>query len=263
MSLDAAGHRALADRILEAMRTGVGIEPPRLSLPLELEDSYAVQRVVIDELLAAGDRVSGFKIGFTSRAMQEMYGVDEPDFGRLLASMDVPPGGTIVTDGLVDPRIEPEVAFVLSHDLRGPGVDVEAVLAATATVHASFEVIDSRVGSERAKGVDSIADNAGAGRVVLAAEGFDPRGVDLAALAITMDAAGEHHEGLGEAAFGHPAASVAWLANKLAEVGEVGGTLDAGHVVLSGSVTRSVAMAAGQTARGSFGALGELEVHFA
>lgn len=252
--------RALADRILQAIATGTPIDPPSDTLPLELPDSRAIQNMVVAGILASGAVFTGHKVGFTSKAMQEMYGITSPDFGRLFDRYAHANGATVATAGLCDPRVEPEIAFVLRDDLRGPGATIEDVLEATDFVCASIEIIDSRVGSTRARGVDSIADNAGAGGYVLGDVRLGPRDVDLAAIAVSITVDGETLEGRGEDAMGHPAAAVAWLADKLAEFDE---GIAAGSVVLPGSVTRSVAVGAGSTLHADFGPLGAVDVAFA
>lgn len=252
--------RALADRILDAIATGVPMDPPSDTLPLELPDSRAIQNLVVAGILATGAEFTGHKIGFTSKAMQEMYGITSPDFGRLFDRYAHANGATIATAGLCDPRVEPEIAFVLRSELRGPGVTIDDVLDATEFVCASIEIIDSRVGSTRARGVDSIADNAGAGGYILGDVQLGPRDVDLAAIEVAITVDGETLHGRGEDAMGHPAAAVVWLADKLAEFGE---GIAPGSVVLPGSVTRSVAVGAGSSLRADFGPLGAVEAVFA
>lgn len=258
--MDHQAQRRLADQIVRAMDSGRGLEPPSDTLDFSLTDSYAIQQMVIADLLARGAVVVGHKIGFTSEAMRVMYGVDEPDFGKLLDTMAVPDGGTILTAGLVDPRVEPEITFRLGRRLQGPGVTVADVLGATDEVLASLEVIDSRVGSERCKGIDSVADNAGAGRFVLAASGTPPTDLDFERLAVDFRAGDEHYTGTGADVMDHPAAAVAWLANALADLDEA---LEPGALVMSGAITRSVKGTPGTEAHADFGQLGTVSVRFA
>lgn len=255
-------HRQMAERLHEAKRTGRGIVPPSEEIEYTLDDAYLVRRRFVDLMLAEGRTAKGHKIGFTSEAMQKMYGMTGPDFGQLLDDVFVPVGTAVPASSLADARVEAEIAFVLSAPLHGPGVTVEDVLGATEYVCAAIEVIDSRVGAMRAKAVDSIADNAGAGRVVLSQLHLDPRSVDLVGTPIEMHVDGEVQRGVSGDVMGSPAVAVAWLADKLASIGGLGGRLQAGDVVMSGSAVRSVAVRAGSRLSATFGAFGSIEIDF-
>ena len=260
--LSEAEHEVLAQRLLDAIDAGRGIDPPSSTIPLTIEDAYRVRRRLVDHLIARGARPRGHKIGFTGEAMQRMYGMTGPDFGQLLDYMFVPAGAKVPASTLADARAEPEIAFELARPLRGPGVEVGDVLDAVRCVRAAVEVIDSRVGAVRARGVDSAADNAGAGRVVLGEVEVGPRDVDLAELTMTFRADGESQTGRAGDVMGHPAAPVAWLANRLAAMDGLGGSLDEGDVVISGSPVRSVAVAAGSRLDADFGPLGTIGIDF-
>lgn len=254
--------REMAERLHEAKRTGHGIVPPSEEIEYTLDDAYLVRRLLVDSMLAEGRVAKGHKIGFTSEAMQKMYGMSGPDFGQLLDDVFVPVGEPVPASRLADARVEAEIAFVLSAPLNGPGVTVDDVLAATDHVCAAIEVIDSRVGAMRAKAVDSIADNAGAGRVVLSSLQLHPRSADLTGTPIEMHVDGEVQRGVSGDVMGNPAAAVAWLANRLAEIDGLGGSLLAGDVVMSGSAVRSVAVRAGSRLSASFGSFGTIEIDF-
>lgn len=260
--LSADEHAALARRLVEARDAGQGIDPPSFNLEYNFNDAYRVRRLVVDALIARGHRPVGHKIGFTAKAMQEMYGMTGPDFGQLLDYMDATDRDPVTVSDLADTRVEPEVAFVLARPLRGAAC-VEDVLDATAYVTAALEVIDSRVGSVRAAAVDSIADNAGAGLFILGQTHLGPSEVDLAAIYISMTVDGQTLTGEGRAVMDHPVNAVTWLANKLHEIDGLGGRLEAGDVVLSGSVTRSVEVHAGSRLSADYGPLGTIEVNFA
>ncbi len=176
--------------------------------------------------------------------------------------MLVPAGAPTAASRRANARAEPEIAFELARPLRGPGVTVDDVLDATRAVRGAVEVIDSRVGAMRAKAVDSIADNAGAGYVVLGEIAVPPRELDLAALLMEFDVDGQRQTGSGGEVMGHPAAPVAWLANRLCELDGLGGTLESGHIVISGSPTRSVAVHAGSQLHADFGPLGSISISF-
>jgi len=254
---------AMARRLYEAKRTGVGlVPPPSEEIEFTMDDAYLVRRRFVDMLIADGRTPKGHKIGFTSEVMQRMYGMSGPDFGQLMDDVFVPLGEPVPASALADARVEAEIAFVLERPLHGPGVTVEDVLDATRQVCAAIEVIDSRVGAMRAKAVDSIADNAGAGKVVLGAVRLFPRDLDLAGVPILMEVDGEVQRGVSGDVMGNPANAVAWLADKLAAIGGLGGSLEAGDVVMAGSAVRSVAVRAGSRLHATFGPFGEIEIVF-
>jgi 2-keto-4-pentenoate hydratase len=198
-------------------------------------------------------------IGLTAKAMQEMLGVDEPDYGCLYADRVLEDGAQIAAAGLIAPRVEPEIAFVLAKPLSGPGVTAQDVLAATAYVVPALEVIDSRIADWNIGLVDTIADNASCARVVLGSQRSGSLDVDLAAAAVDLWVNGESvQQGTGAAVLGHPAEAIAWLANALAGHGV---TLQAGHVLLPGSLTAAVPFAAGDHVVADFAELGTVEVH--
>ena len=177
----------------------------------------------------------GKKIGVTSKAVQDMLGVHQPDFGFLTDRMDVP-GGVIDVNahGLIQPRAEAEIAFILNRPLTGPGVTDADVLAATAAIAPCFEIVDSRIHDWKIGIVDTVADNASCGVYVVGEARVDPRSVDLPGLKVTVTKNGAPlSEGYGSAVQGSPLTAVAWLANTL---GRHGVTLDAGDVILSGSL---------------------------
>ncbi len=222
--------------------------------------AYAIQSVWLDLKLAAGARLVGRKIGLTSEAMQEQMGVNQPDYGFLLDTMAAPSGGVLMCNEFIQPRLEPEIAFWLAEDLRGPGVTTEHVLAVTRGVSAALELVDSRITNWRITIVDTIADNASSGRMIVSDAVIPPDGLDLAVVSTVLTRNGEPvGTGTGAAVLGHPAMAVAWLANKLAEFGVA---LLAGQVVLSGSMSGAVPVAPGDTFRGTFTELGEVSLSF-
>lgn len=262
MKLTDAEHDDLAARLFGAIQTGVGIDPPSKTLDYSFQDAYRVRRKLVDRLIGTGARPKGHKIGFTSEAMQKMYGMSAPDFGILLDTAFREAGMPVPVANLCDTRAEPELAFELARPLEGPGVTLEDALAATAKVHAAVEIIDSRVGAMRAAANDSLADNAGAGWVILGSIGLAPEEVDLAAVEIAMEVDGEAQSGLAASVMGHPAQPLAWLANKLPELNGLGGTLKAGDIVITGAPLRSVAVSPGSKLRATFGPFGPIELEF-
>ena len=246
-------------RTAEEQRTAVAPVAGRFG-ELTVGDAYAVQLANIETRLGAGDRVVGRKIGLTSLAMQTQLGVDQPDYGHLLASMAVPNGGAVTTAELIAPRIELEIAFLLGRGLEGPGVTTADALAATEAVFPSLEIIDSRIADWKIGLVDTVADNASSGRFVMPSRLTPVRNLDLRLLGGIMEINGMLTSwSCGAAALGDPAACVAWLANALAPYG---GRLEAGEIVLSGALDKSVPVKAGDVVRADFDRLGSAGVRF-
>ncbi len=201
---------------------------------LTIADAYAISLDALARRQADGERVVGKKIGVTSKAVQDMLGVHQPDFGFLTDRMWVEGDIDIAAHGLIQPRAEAEIAFILKSQLVGPGVTAADVIAATASIAPCFEIVDSRIADWKIGIIDTVADNASCGVFVIGAARADAAAHDLAALHVTVTKNGAPlSEGYGAAVQGSPAAAVAWLANTL---GEYGVTLDAGDVILSGSL---------------------------
>jgi 2-keto-4-pentenoate hydratase len=262
MQMTDAAHDALAERLHRAMRAGRGIDPPSETLSYGFEDAYRVRRKLVDRMIAEGGQPRGHKIGFTSEAMQKMYGMSGPDFGILLDTMFVSAVQPVRVSQLSNTRAEPELAFELARPLSGPGITVEHALAACVRVWAAIEVIDSRVGAMRAKAHDSLADNAGAGWVVLGSVPLDPGKLNLPELMLTMEVEGHTQSAPAGDVMGHPAAPLAWLANKLPELDGLGGALQPGDIVITGAPVRSVAVVAGTQLHATFGPLGSIDLTF-
>ena len=189
--LDARATMAL-ERLAAARATGRPCPPVRTLLPPgDIGAAYAVQAAWVASQVAAGDRVAGRKIGLTNPAVQAQLGVDQPDFGTLLSTMDCPPGEPIDTGRLLQPKIEAEVAFVLARDLDAPDIGPDDVLAATASVVAALEIVDSRIADWDISIVDTVADNASSGLFTLGPERRPPDGLDLAACPMRLWRDGE------------------------------------------------------------------------
>jgi 2-oxopent-4-enoate/cis-2-oxohex-4-enoate hydratase len=201
---------------------------------LTLDDAYAISLTFLAHRRKDGERVIGKKIGVTSKIVQDMLGVHQPDFGFLTDWMHVEGDIDVDAKALIAPRAEAEIAFILKDGLTGPGVTAEQVIAATEYIAPCFEIVDSRIRDWKIGIVDTVADNASCGVFVLGDARADPRGHDLPSLHVTVTKNGEPlSEGHGSAVQGDPAQAVAWLANTL---GAYGVTLDAGDIILSGSL---------------------------
>ena len=223
------------ETLFAALRSGRTIAPLSESDPaLTIDDAYAISLDILARRKAEGERVVGKKIGVTSKAVQDMLSVHQPDFGFLTDAMFVDEVIDCEKLRLIQPRAEAEIAFILRETLAGPGITPADVLAATEAIAPCFEVVDSRIADWRIGIVDTVADNASCGVFALGAERLDPAGFDLPALHVAVNKNGAPlSEGYGHAVQGDPAMAVAWLANTL---GEYGVTLEAGEVILSGSL---------------------------
>jgi 2-keto-4-pentenoate hydratase len=259
--LDAAEIERLAQRLFDderAARSGAPLsdEHPQMSVA----DAYAVQLGYVAARVGAGARIAGHKVGCTNPVIQQLFNIDQPDYGHLLDDMLLVDGAAISMRGLVLPRVEPEIAFILREPLRGPGVTPARVLLATAGVLPCFEIIDSRIVDWRIKFVDTVADNGSSARCVLGDRLVPVDRLDLRLLGVVLERNGEViATGAGAAALGHPAAAVAWLANTLAERGQF---LDAGQVVLPGALTTAPPAHAGDVFHASFAELGTVRCRF-
>lgn len=260
--MDADTRQQAATALLEAYETGKPIEPLIDTYPdIVLEDSYAIQLLQIEHRLAAGATIKGHKVGLTSAVMQRQMKVDQPDFGHLLDDMFYLENSTIQAGTFLQPRIEPEVAFVLKKPLKGPGVTVAEAAAAVDFVLPSLELIDSRIRDWKISFFDTVADNASSAGVVLGSTPVALADVDLRRSGCVLHRNGEVvGTGAGGAVLGSPVTSLAWLANTL---GARGVTLEAGHVVLPGSITASVAVSPGDTFSATFAGVGSVTVRFA
>lgn len=260
-----ATSRAIIDRYADALAAAERSRRPlqpltELSPELSLSDAYAIQRANVARRTRAGERIVGHKIGLTARTMQELFGVDEPDYGHLLDTMVHDASVPLDLSELIDPQIEVEPAFVLGRGLAGPGVTSTAVLAATEYISVCFEIIDSRIRDWRIRVQDTVADNGSSARVIMGSLKVSPATLALDDLETVLELDGQVLErGNTAAILGHPANGVAWLANKLAEFGV---SLAAGDVVLPGTCTRCRRIGGHARARGSIAGLGEVSLRF-
>lgn len=234
---------------------------------MTMDDAYAVQQAWMKRKVAAGRRVIGWKIGLTSKAMQYALNIDIPDSGVLLDDMMFDDGAVIPADRFIQPRIEAEIVFMMKAPLKGPGVTVADVLAATDFIQPSLEILDTRilrVDPETKKTrtiVDTIADNAADGGLVLGGHRLRPADVDMRWMGAIVARNDEVEEtGLGAGVLNDPALGIAWLANRL---GQYGDSIEAGQVVLSGSFIRPVEAPHGSAIVADFGPHGTVRCHFA
>ena len=258
-----------ADKILsygnmlyDCLRKRRTIEPLTEREPdITIEDAYRISLRLLQRRLDDGEAVIGKKIGVTSKAVMNMLQVDQPDFGYLTDRMVYNNGDEMpISSEMIQPRAEGEIAFILKHDLEGPGITNAAVLRATECVMPCFEIVDSRIRDWKIRIQDTIADNASCGAFMLGDRAVDPRNVDLVTCGMVHSKNGEViATGAGAAALGSPVNCVAWLANTL---GEFGIKLEAGEVILSGSLVPLHPVVPGDSMSLSIGGIGNASVRF-
>jgi 2-keto-4-pentenoate hydratase len=254
--------KRLSEHLAKAEENREGVEPlTRVEPKLSIKQAYEVQLTTIRRKMEAGARIVGKKIGLTSRAMQELLGVDQPDYGHLLDDMMVENGGEVSRNRVLQPKVEAEIAFVLKKDLTGPCVNAMDVLLATDYVLPAIEIVDSRIIDWEIGLADTIADNASSGLYVLGEKPVKVDTVNLSQIGMVLYKNEEiANTGVGAAALGNPATCVAWLANKLYEFGI---SLKAGEVILSGALSAAVSAEPGDQFKVRMAHLGEVSVRFA
>ncbi len=236
MSLDDNKIKSYGDTLYECLRECRTIDPITDQEPdITIEDAYHISLQLLQRRLDDGEKIIGKKIGVTSKAVQNMLNVYQPDFGYLTDRMVCDNGSEIpISSQMIQAKAEGEIAFILKHDLEGPGVTNADVLRATECLMPCFEIVDSRITDWQIKIQDTIADNASCGMFVLGDRAVSPDKVDLVTCGMVHEKNGEIiATGAGAAALGSPVNCVAWLANTL---GEFGIKLQAGEVILSGSL---------------------------
>jgi 2-oxopent-4-enoate/cis-2-oxohex-4-enoate hydratase len=251
----------LGDTLFRALENRTTIAPLTETHPaITVDDAYRISLRLLENRLAKGEQVIGKKIGVTSQAVMDMLNVHQPDFGFMTDAMrhdgDMP-----ISQLLIQPRAEGELAFILKKDLVGPGVTMADVIAATEAIVPCFEVVDSRIHDWKIKIQDTVSDNASCGLFTInESAAINPDGFDLSTCVMTVTKNGkEISRGLGSAAMGNPAICVAWLANTL---GEFGIKLNAGDVILSGSLVPLEPVQAGDSMTVSVEGIGACSVNF-
>ncbi|HHJ36089.1 MAG TPA: 2-oxopent-4-enoate hydratase [Gammaproteobacteria bacterium] len=249
--------------LYDALRSCQMVEPLTEREPdMTVEDAYAISSHLLSLRLADGEKIVGKKIGVTSAVVQNMLGVDRPDFGYLTDRMVVEEGEPLsLSTKMIQPRAEGEIAFVLKRDLEGPGVTVADVLRATDFIVPCFEIVDSRIRDWKIKIQDTVADNASCGYFLLGQEAVSPHRLDLSTCGMVVELNGRLcSTGAGAAALGaSPVTTMVWLANTL---GELGTPLKAGEVILSGSLVPLQPVKPGDYMSVSIGGIGRTAVRF-
>jgi 2-oxo-3-hexenedioate decarboxylase len=251
--------RDLAARLVDAEAKRAPIAAlTTTSGPFDVATAYQVQDAVLAARVQDGAVVTGAKLGLTSAAKQRQMHVDQPLYGWLTDDMALDVGQPLDCERLIQPRCEPEIAFLMSRDLAGPQVTAAHVLAATAAVYPAIDVLDSRFAGYSFTLPDVVADNASAAGFLLGGQATEPAGVDLRLAGLVLEKNGELvATAAGAAVLGHPAAAVAWLVRALAGRGC---GLAAGQVVIAGALTEAVPVAPGDTVVAHFDRLGTVEL---
>lgn len=250
-----------AQTLYAARKSRTPIAPLSESDPtLTTADAYAIQQEYAAMLLGDGGSIVGYKLGLTSKPMQELLGVDQPDYGPVLSGMVFDDGTRLRLGDYIQPKIEAEIALHLRHALRGPGVTAADAARAIGGASAALELVDSRIADWKITLVDTIADLASSAAIILSPEvvpidGWEPR---LCGMVVSRN--GETQAtGAGAAALGDPVSAVAWLANTLAPFDV---TLEAGHVVMTGALHAAFPVKAGDVIDAAFDRLGDVTVRF-
>lgn len=251
-----------AKSLLTAYQSGIPVEPLTVDFSgADLSVAYAIAQAQVHQWETDGDIVKGHKVGLASAAMQRQMGVDQPDFGHLTASMFHLEHHPIPADRFIQPRVEPEVAFVLNRRLAGPGVTVAEAVRAVDFVLPALEIVDSRIKDWKIGIFDTVADNASSGGVVLGSQPVRLDGLDLRLAGCTLHINGDLvATGAGGAVLGSPINALVWLANT---VGPLGVTLEPGHIILPGSMTKAFPVRPGDSVVSHVAGLGSVTAIFA
>jgi len=254
-------YQVIAEELLTAERQCIPIDPLTNVYPtMTVEDAYHIQLAIVEKKKTDKNKIIGKKIGLTSRAMQRLLNVNEPDYGHLLSNMLLLEGEPCVRKKLIWPRVEGELAFVLKERLQGPGITPSDVLRATEGIMPAFEIVDSRIRDWKIKLPDTVADNGSSAFLVLGSRMMPVKDLDLRLIGMVLEKNGEVvSTGAGAAVWGNPAAAVAWLANKLSDFGIA---LEAGEIILSGALTAAEDANEGDVFSVSFDRLGTLSLKF-
>jgi len=251
----------IAHQLLKAHEMGQSIPPITESYPtLGIDDAYQIQFHLLEKKLKKGEKLIGWKVGVTSQAVMEQLGMFEPIFGHLMDSSICKEGAPIPFNSFIQPGIEPEIAFRIASNLKGPITQVEKVLESTDAVFPAIEIVDSRIKDWKIKPPDAIADNALHYGILVGSRGISPKTIDFCKEGVQVEINGRVvASGLASAVLGTPINSVVILTNKLSEFGI---SLRPGAIVMTGSITQFLRVGRGDEVRVIFSTLGVLEARF-
>ncbi|KKK39130.1 2-keto-4-pentenoate hydratase [Mesobacillus campisalis] len=250
-----------AAALLEAENAKEPIDPFTSSAEdISVDDAYQIQLEQIRHKVDNGAVIVGKKIGLTSKVMQDMFNVSQPDYGHILDSMMYKNGETISLEQFIQPKVEFEIAFVLKRDLKGPNVTIEDVIEATDYVVPAIEIIDSRIKDWKFKFEDTVADNGSSAGAILGGQPVQLNDIDLPSVGMTVYKNGELLDSAtGSAVMGNPLNAVAWLANALSSYDI---SLNKGEVILSGALSAAVPIEDGDSFTADFAHLGSVSAAF-
>lgn len=254
-------YKKISELLFDAGNKCYQIEPLTDTYPnISVEDAYRIQLEGVALKRALGEKIIGLKVGLTSKAVQKMLGVNEPDYGHLTDRMLIQEGQVCKIKNLIQPKAEGELAFCLKDTLKGPGVTIADVYNATSYVVPAIEIVDSRISNWKIKLEDTISDNGSSAMFVLGSRFTPIDQIDMRLIGMNFEKNGELiASGTGAEVWGNPAAAVAWLANKLSEFDI---ELNAGSIIMSGSFTAMSSVVAGDIVTISFAEMGSLSLKF-
>ncbi|MCY4099701.1 MAG: hypothetical protein OXF46_02150 [Rhodobacteraceae bacterium] len=235
------------------------ITPPAKKVRLNTADAESIRRKVLDCYIDDGDTRLGYKIGFTSKIVQEQHGISEPEFGYLTSRMKLSNQGQIPILGMAPVLVEPEICFKLADGFECTEISVQDVLDNTERIYLSLELVESRVGLT--SGIENvIMDNVGASRIFISEPGFAPGDFDLENTTVNLMVDDLPFNGKTSDVLGNPANSVIWLNKRLAKLGPLGGQLGKGDYVMTGSPIRPVPLVKGSMIKAEWSSVGTIEV---
>lgn len=253
--------KRVAESLYKAEKGGYQIDTISTQNPdMMIEDAYKIQLTNVEKKVENGEKIIGMKVGLTSKGMQNLLGVHEPDYGHLTDKMLLLEGDVCPIKELIQPKVEGELAFCLKKTLKGPGITIADVYNATGWVVPAFEIVDSRIKDWKIKLVDTVADNGSSAKLVLGSKMTQIGNIDMRLVGMNLEKNGKLvSTGTGAEVWGNPAAAVAWLANKMAQFNI---ELKEGDIVLSGAVTAAEAAKSGDIFTVSFQGMGSVTVKF-
>ncbi|MBP1046852.1 2-oxopent-4-enoate hydratase [Enterococcus sp. BWM-S5] len=250
----------LAEHLSQAFNNNGSVPLTELVPDLTVQQAYQVQLATIENELKKGKVITGKKIGLTSAAMQQSLGVDEPDYGHLLDSMEIPNNGKVPKELVLQPRVEGEIAFILKDDLKGPNVTSFDVIQATDYIVPAIEIVDSRIKNWKLTLPDTVGDNASSGLYVLGDKKFSLTDIDLRLIGMALYKNSDlQNTGTGAACLDNPINAVVWLANKLSDYGI---SLKKGEVILSGALSAAIPAEQGDSFEMKLNQMGSVKVSF-